>query len=685
MKRIYLYLVVLLGIFVVNATPVLAQQVYLQGTVVDQRGNPVNNASVRADNLDKNVITDKQGNYKILVPKGTNLIVTHIGFNDAVTTGGTVILTVKNTDIKTIDVLSKNKKKRDVRKVKIIDPKAAVTAVDSLLNKNARNLWAADTLAPIHKFIKDNVYERFKKDPETMLGIAKAYYNYKGEKGKLRNKDGTVIEDTVIYTFYCEDSINAYKYIDYAISADSKFLPAYVFAGDIQLTFNNQKEAIKWYNKAIDINPQSPLGYISYAKLFIKQDTVLALKKLRELAKHVPTYHVDLEIARLFYDIDDLSSSYIYFDKTFYKDSLNRDKFSEDDFVHFAASCMAVSDYRELSDVLEAIEDKNDSRSDSIKNTVKKFFQNSYDAVVYGLNRYPSNIGLIRSAFYFSEDLGNLDSAVEYGKMIFGNNEISPNTKDYLTFAKVYAAKNEVEKANRLFDDAYLSCTNEIEKILADSLKEMTASQINKQNSKLKELRNNERKIVDNQVKLFEGDYDKMAEVCYKYIDAKKKSQKSYYRELVTLIDIYQKQSESVDSNRIVGVLQKLDSTYENLAIVSPDLRFRTAWYRLNNAGKIDKLNNNGLLEGETRTYFGTDLAKQYYNELIDKLDRDELQDQLVQQCCSYLMYSCYEQWNSVKRDKRSPYRKLLNDYANNYILLVPGDHNASLFIKWTK
>lgn len=70
------------------ASPVLAQNTDIRGTVVDEHGEPIIGASVRVEGLDGGVITDLDGNYVIKAPKGAKVTITYIGYEPMTVTGG---------------------------------------------------------------------------------------------------------------------------------------------------------------------------------------------------------------------------------------------------------------------------------------------------------------------------------------------------------------------------------------------------------------------------------------------------------------------------------------------------------------------------------------------------------------------------------------------------------------------
>ena len=78
----------LLGLAMIFTLPVLAQNNVVQGTVVDETGEPVIGATIRVEGTKTATITDIDGNYKVEAPAGANIIISYIGDKDIQKNGG---------------------------------------------------------------------------------------------------------------------------------------------------------------------------------------------------------------------------------------------------------------------------------------------------------------------------------------------------------------------------------------------------------------------------------------------------------------------------------------------------------------------------------------------------------------------------------------------------------------------
>ncbi len=91
------------GLALTCAAPAMAQTGnVVQGTIVDENGEPVIGATVRLEGTNKAVVTDLEGNYKIEVPAKSKLTVSYIGYKNITTTGGRAQLAASNTDLQEV-------------------------------------------------------------------------------------------------------------------------------------------------------------------------------------------------------------------------------------------------------------------------------------------------------------------------------------------------------------------------------------------------------------------------------------------------------------------------------------------------------------------------------------------------------------------------------------------------------
>lgn len=100
------------GLAMTCALPAMAQNRVVQGTVLDDLGEPVIGATVKVAGTKTAVVTDMDGNYKLDVPKGGKIVVSYIGFKETTTTGGTVKLAVDDKTLEEVVVVGYGTQKK---------------------------------------------------------------------------------------------------------------------------------------------------------------------------------------------------------------------------------------------------------------------------------------------------------------------------------------------------------------------------------------------------------------------------------------------------------------------------------------------------------------------------------------------------------------------------------------------
>lgn len=91
--------------FMGMATTAMAQNKTVQGTVVDESGQPVIGATVKVQGTKIATVTDAQGRYTLSVPANSKLTVSYIGYKDMTTTGGQLRMTDTATDLDDVVVV----------------------------------------------------------------------------------------------------------------------------------------------------------------------------------------------------------------------------------------------------------------------------------------------------------------------------------------------------------------------------------------------------------------------------------------------------------------------------------------------------------------------------------------------------------------------------------------------------
>ena len=102
----------LLGLAMICSLPILAQNKVVQGTVVDETGEPVIGATVRVEGTKTATITDIDGNYKVDAPADAKIIISFIGYKDTTTKGGRVQLAAAYNDLNEVVVVGYGSQKK---------------------------------------------------------------------------------------------------------------------------------------------------------------------------------------------------------------------------------------------------------------------------------------------------------------------------------------------------------------------------------------------------------------------------------------------------------------------------------------------------------------------------------------------------------------------------------------------
>ena len=160
---------------------------------------------------------------------------------------------------------------------KAVETKATIAAVDTIIRKHL-----IERKGVVNAFVEE-IWNKDNKNAELAVGIAKAYYHY------------YKIPNNPYWNYYSLDTLHAYKYIERAIEADPKYMPAYIRGGEMQIVDNDPErndtaKALQWYERGIKANPAAPDCYIEYAKTLLEhRDTVNSLNKMKEINGVVPS------------------------------------------------------------------------------------------------------------------------------------------------------------------------------------------------------------------------------------------------------------------------------------------------------------------------------------------------------------------------------------------------------------
>lgn len=161
------------------------------------------------------------------------------------------------------------------------DNKAIIEQATTLIKSKA---------AGVDDQIKD-IAKKNKKNVEVLTAIGKAYLDFAG------------------------DTVNATNYANKAISRNSKYAPAFILLGDINVRKDNPGEAATCYQNAIYFDKKNPEAYYKYAMVSRGVNPQMAAETLEQLRAERPDYPVDQLIGHIYYNAHDFEKAVEGFSK----------------------------------------------------------------------------------------------------------------------------------------------------------------------------------------------------------------------------------------------------------------------------------------------------------------------------------------------------------------------------------
>jgi len=128
-----------IGLAMMMATPALSQNTkVVQGTVVDELGEPVIGATVQVKGTKYATVTDLDGNYKLSVPSGSKVTVSYIGYVSQTTSGGNIKLDPDKNSLEEVVVVG-----YATQKMKNVTGSVEAISADDLKDLSVGNLGDA--------------------------------------------------------------------------------------------------------------------------------------------------------------------------------------------------------------------------------------------------------------------------------------------------------------------------------------------------------------------------------------------------------------------------------------------------------------------------------------------------------------------------------------------------------------
>ena len=239
------------------------------------------------------------------------------------------------------------------------------------------------------------VFKKNKKNPEVIVGIARAFYEVK-------------------------DTASAREYAELALKADKKYAPAYVLLGDIMVLGDEGGKAAEQYQQAIYFAPSEPEAYKKYANIYRKISPTEAVSKLEELRQYRPDLAIDAMKGRIYYSEN-------LFDKAIEEYAkADREKMENDDLRDYAMALFFKQKNKE-----------------------------SLEIAKYALTKDPRSAAFNRLAMFNSTDLKDYETALAYADALLNKSDSEKLSYfDYTYYGNALMGAKQHDKALEMYQKA---------------------------------------------------------------------------------------------------------------------------------------------------------------------------------------------------------------------------------------
>lgn len=436
------------------------------------------------------------------------------------------------------------------------DPDAVMSAMTELIHHQSTN---ADTIAV-------EISQRFKKSAPMQVALARAYYR-NNERTKTR------------------------FYLNKAMAADVKYVPAYILYGDMFAEWQVDSAAA-WYDRAVEVNPEDPTGYVRYANLYARTDLDKAKAKLEELRKAVPTYNVDLELASIY-------------------SSQGNDQAAVEAMSGVDINSLSVSQIAQY--LLNCYWGGKDEQGIQVAKVATK--------------KFPEINSFHRLYSWCASRLGNYDDAIREGDKWFAVTAVdSLNSIDYLSMGVAYLGKNDNDKAFEYFE--------RIKYIKNDPFASQMEAQI--------------RGFVNKKVDEYKGagKYDEAGDL-YKMFITKYPSKADPAYQYYALAQIYRDQQEDLNGTQKVEAIKKMFEQYSIIEEKYPN------WTNIHYVLYIHARWTYSYFDPNNEEQLAEPYYLKLYNVLKDKPELTDQQKSMILEACQYLASTEYFQRKDVTKARQ--------------------------------
>ncbi len=357
--------------------------------------------------------------------------------------------------------------------------RAVQTAMAEVIHKHSTR---ADTVAI-------EISQKFSKDAAMQTALARAYFR-NNEREKTRT------------------------YLKKALAIDDKYSPAYILTGEMYGEWDVDSACL-WYDKAIEADSLNTEAYVKYANVMARNDMDKAIAKLEALRMIVPSYPVDVEIAKIYTKKGN--------DAEAAKALANVDPTTLDmnQLISYVQNCFWSND---------------DARCMELCNV--------------GMDRFPANKGFNRVFSWCAARTGNYKSGLENCKIWFeATAKDSLNSIDYYSLGTCYLGMGNEDEAFTTWAEI-----NNVDDYFARQMDGQIVNAVNAKVSSLKE----------------KGMFDDAAKLYRKFDNAYPSKNDPAYR-LYTLSEIYKEEQKDLEGEFKKPVLEKMFAVYDELEQKYPD------------------------------------------------------------------------------------------------------------------
>lgn len=288
----------------------------------------------------------------------------------------------------------------------------------------------------------DDAVKAIKSNAANKEQIVKAVVKANKKNGEALSQIGRAYLDV-------KDTLNTKKYAEMAdANTKHKSAEAFLLLGDLAVMQDDGGKAAEWYQQAIYVAPQNPLGYTKYANIYRGKNPDMAVDMLEQMRTNCPNEPVDAYAGHIYYLSAKQNASYMPKALAAFQKA-DRSKLDKNQLTEFALTAFASQ--------------KNDLSMEIVQNALKM---------------EPRNAGFNRLAMYNSVELKNFDAALQYADALFNKSDsadFTANDYKYAALANSGLKKHDeaIKWYTKQLDAAEGDAKAPVYKSISDSYREL--------------------------------------------------------------------------------------------------------------------------------------------------------------------------------------------------------------------